>query len=36
MGKILFLHPNTNRGMSKAKLKEYRVTLEEIERVCNF
>jgi len=28
--------PNTNIGMSKAKLKEYRTTLEEIKRVCNF
>jgi len=28
--------PNTNIGMSKAKLKEYRATLEEIKRVCNF
>jgi len=33
---VAFLAPNTNTGMSKAKLKEYRVTLEEIKRVCNF
>ena len=31
-----FLAPNTNTGMSKAKLKEYRATLKEIRKVCNF
>lgn len=33
---IAFLAPNTNVGMSRAKLREYKVTLEEIRRVCNF
>ena len=33
---VAFLAPNTNTGMSKAKLKEYKTTLEEIKRVCNF
>ena len=33
---VAFLTPNTNTGMSKAKLKEYRTTLEEIKKVCNF
>jgi len=33
---VAFLAPNTNTGMSKAKLKEYRTTLEEIKKVCNF
>jgi len=33
---VAFLAPNTNTGMSKAKLKEYRATLEEIKKVCNF
>ncbi|AZV46886.1 hypothetical protein C3L23_06240 [Nautilia sp. PV-1] len=33
---VAFLTPNTNVGMSKAKLKEYKTTLEEIKRVCNF
>jgi endonuclease G len=33
---VAFLAPNTNMGMSKAKLKEYKTTLEEIKRVCNF
>ena len=28
--------PNTNTGMSKAKLKEYRTTLEKIKKICNF
>ena len=31
-----FIAPNTNTGMSKAKLKEYRTTLEEIKKICNF
>ena len=33
---VVFLAPNTNTGMSKAKLKEYRATLEKIKKVCNF
>ena len=33
---VAFLAPNTNTGMSKAKLKEYRTTLEEIRKACNF
>jgi len=33
---VAFLAPNTNVGMSKAKLKEYRTTLEKIKKVCNF
>ena len=33
---VAFLAPNTNTGMSKAKLKEYRTTLKEIRKVCNF
>lgn len=33
---VAFLAPNTNTGMSRVKLKEYRATLEEIKKVCNF
>ena len=33
---IAFLAPNTNTGMSRAKLKEYRTTIEKIKEVCNF
>ena len=33
---VTFLAPNTNTGMSKTKLKEYKATLEEIKKVCNF
>jgi len=33
---VAFLAPNTNTGISKAKLKEYKTTLEKIKRVCNF
>jgi len=31
---IGFLAPNTNKGMKKAKLKEYLVPVEEIEKTC--
>lgn len=33
---IAFLAPNTNTGMRKAKVKEYRATIEKIKEVCNF
>ena len=33
---VAFLTPNTNTGMSRAKLREYRATLEEIKKICNF
>jgi len=33
---VAFLAPNTNNGMSKAKLKKYKTTLEEIKKVCGF
>jgi len=33
---VAFLAPNTNVGMSKAKLKKYKSSLEEIKRICNF
>ena len=33
---VAFIAPNTNTGMSKAKLKEYRTTLEKIKEVCDF
>ncbi|GAB6045119.1 hypothetical protein JCM11957_07170 [Caminibacter profundus] len=33
---VAFLAPNTNTGMSKAKLKEYRATLEEIRNKCEY
>ncbi|WP_292460601.1 DNA/RNA non-specific endonuclease, partial [Methanothermococcus sp.] len=32
---IGFLAPNTNKGMKTAKLKEYKVPIEEIEQICN-
>jgi endonuclease G len=33
---IAFLAPNTNAGMKKARLKEYRTTLEDIKKICKF
>ena len=33
---VAFLAPNTNTRMSKTKLKEYKTTLEEIKKVCDF
>jgi endonuclease G len=33
---VAFLAPNTNTGMKKAKLKEYRATLEDIKKICKF
>jgi endonuclease G len=33
---VVFLAPNTNAGMKKAKLKEYRATLEDIKKICKF
>jgi endonuclease G len=33
---VAFLTPNTNTGMSRVKLKEYKTTLGEIKRVCGF
>jgi endonuclease G len=33
---VAFLTPNTNTGMSRAKLREYRATLEDIKKVCQF
>ena len=33
---VAFLAPNTNTGMSRAKLREYKATLGEIKRVCGF
>jgi DNA/RNA endonuclease G (NUC1) len=33
---IAFLAPNTNTGMSRAKLKEYKTTLKDIKQVCEF
>ena len=33
---VAFLAPNTNKGMSKAKLKTYKSSIKEIQEICNF
>ena len=33
---VAFLAPNTNTGMSRAKLKEYQTTLKNIKNICKF